>query len=224
MRVLISTDLYPGSWFKWKDQLVDVVASDIDDSLTRAQVEARATAATDAAYAPLWTELQLNYIDERMTGRAAFIGTALAAFDALTAAKSEQPDPTDFALPNVNLATTANIALTGAVTVDGVAAGNAARVLVKNQTDSSQNGIYLSNTGGAWTRAADVLVHGSYANVLLGTANGGKYFSVTTADPFLVGEDDIAWAEYTPPADVVSASSISAVKELGRLGQLVSPL
>jgi hypothetical protein len=52
-------------------------------------------------------------------------------------------------------ATTANIALTGTVSVDGGNAANGSRVLVKNQTTASQNGVYVVNTAGAWTRATD---------------------------------------------------------------------
>lgn len=54
-----------------------------------------------------------------------------------------------------SVATTANISLTGAATVDGVSVATSDRVLVKNQTASAENGIYVANTSGAWTRATD---------------------------------------------------------------------
>ena len=53
------------------------------------------------------------------------------------------------------LATTANITLVGAQTIDGVSAVAGDRVLVKNQTTTSQNGIYIVQTT-AWTRATDM--------------------------------------------------------------------
>src|SRR5215831_3285122 len=56
---------------------------------------------------------------------------------------------------SVRAATTANITLSAAQTVDGVALVAGDRCLVKNQTASSQNGIYTVQTG-AWTRATDV--------------------------------------------------------------------
>ena len=52
-------------------------------------------------------------------------------------------------------ATTGNIALTGTVSVDGANAANGVRVLVKDQTTKSENGIYVVNTGGAWARSLD---------------------------------------------------------------------
>ncbi len=55
---------------------------------------------------------------------------------------------------SVRAATTANITLSGAQTIDGVACVAGNRVLVKNQTTGSQNGIYIVASG-AWTRATD---------------------------------------------------------------------
>lgn len=54
----------------------------------------------------------------------------------------------------VRVATTANIALSAAQTIDGVVLAAGDRVLVKSQTTASENGIYLVSAG-AWTRTAD---------------------------------------------------------------------
>ena len=51
-------------------------------------------------------------------------------------------------------ATTANITLSAPQTIDGLAVIAGDRVLVKNQTTTSQNGIYQVNAG-AWTRTID---------------------------------------------------------------------
>lgn len=48
-----------------------------------------------------------------------------------------------------------NLALSGSATIDGVATTNWDKVLVKNQTDQTENGIYIVDHGGAWTRSAD---------------------------------------------------------------------
>ena len=55
---------------------------------------------------------------------------------------------------NVRAATTANIALNGAQTIDGVNVVAPNRVLVKNQANFSANGIYVV-AAGAWARAPD---------------------------------------------------------------------
>lgn len=59
------------------------------------------------------------------------------------------------AKPSVKCATTANITLSGTQTIDGVSAGVGDRVLVKNQSTASQNGIYVVASG-AWSRATDM--------------------------------------------------------------------
>jgi hypothetical protein len=92
-------------------------------------------------------------------------------------------------LEGVARATTANIALTGTVSVDGANAANNSRVLVKNQTTASQNGVYVVNTGGAWTRASDANTAAELAymqvGVQSGTLNAGKTFFLP------LGENDI---------------------------------
>lgn len=50
--------------------------------------------------------------------------------------------------------TTANITLSGTQTIDGVAVSETDRVLVKNQTNASENGIYIVFAG-AWQRSPD---------------------------------------------------------------------
>ncbi len=56
---------------------------------------------------------------------------------------------------SVKAATTANITLSGTQTVDGVALVAGDRVLVKDQTTATQNGIYVV-AAGAWSRATDM--------------------------------------------------------------------
>ncbi|TGP13555.1 hypothetical protein EN877_34035, partial [Mesorhizobium sp. M1D.F.Ca.ET.234.01.1.1] len=54
----------------------------------------------------------------------------------------------------VRLATTANITLYGLQTIDSVLTQVGDRVLVKDQADQTQNGIYTASEG-QWFRAAD---------------------------------------------------------------------
>src|SRR4051794_5043596 len=78
----------------------------------------------------------------------------LTVGDTSPAAGSSDPSANLAIKTPVRFATTANITLSGEQTIDGVAVVANDRVLVKNQTDATQNGIYLASTGN-WTRATD---------------------------------------------------------------------
>lgn len=87
----------------------------------------------------------------------------------------------------VRAATTTNITLSGTQTVDGVALVANDRVLVKDQTTGSQNGIYRVNAG-SWTRTTDAdsdaeVVSGIATIVTEGTTNGDAIFILSTNDP-----------------------------------------
>lgn len=88
----------------------------------------------------------------------------------------------------VKAATTANITLSGEQTIDGQALTDGMRCLVKNQTDTTENGIYYVSTG-SWTRTPDFdgakdVVTGTTVFVVSGTTNGAEYWYVSTSgDP-----------------------------------------
>lgn len=95
-------------------------------------------------------------------------------------------------------ATTANITLSGEQTIDGVAVVDGDRVLVKSQTDGTENGIYTVDTS-AWDRAPDWdgefdVKKGTLIYVTDGTTTNG-YWKVTTADPITVGTTSVTIAE-----------------------------
>ena len=92
-------------------------------------------------------------------------------------------------LAPVQLATTgSNITLSGEQTIDGVLTSTS-RVLVKNQTTASQNGVYITNPS-AWSRASDFsttgqIIQGTQIYVTQGTINAGFTFQVATATPVI---------------------------------------
>ena len=77
-------------------------------------------------------------------------------------------------------ATTTNITLSGSQTIDGTTPETGSFILVKNQTDTKENGIYQYASGSAWTRHNDFLdpidFNGKIFNIVNGTSNGGKMF------------------------------------------------
>lgn len=97
---------------------------------------------------------------------------------------------------NVKAATTANIAIASApASVDGVTLTNGDRVLLKNQTDATQNGIYIFNgTGSNLTRSTDADTGAELANKTIpvdqGTANADSWWTVTN-DSITLGTTNI---------------------------------
>jgi len=95
----------------------------------------------------------------------------------------------------VDCATTGAITLSGEQTIDGFTT-NASRVLVKNQADATQNGIWNSSSA-AWTRAADA--DGNYdldTNTLVSVKFGGQtgaFFGLSTAGPITIGTSLLSW-------------------------------
>ncbi|HEU4708295.1 MAG TPA: hypothetical protein VFS17_03190 [Methylophilaceae bacterium] len=103
--------------------------------------------------------------------------------------------------PSVKAATTANITLSGTQTIDGVSCGVGDRVLVKDQSTGSQNGIYVVASG-AWTRSTDFdsdaeVTGGLIIPVNEGTANGDTRWALTTNDPIVVGTTALTFSNVT---------------------------
>ena len=107
-------------------------------------------------------------------------------------------------------ATTANITLSGEQSIDGTATSTS-RVLVKNQTTASQNGIYVTASG-SWSRSTDMatastIEGGTMVYVTDGTVNGDNLFGLTTEGTVTVGTGNQAWANLTGGGWVGTASS-----------------
>ena len=102
----------------------------------------------------------------------------------------------------VRVATTANgtlaSAFQNAASVDGVSLVTGDRILIKNQTTQTENGIYTVNASGAPTRAIDSDSTGELqaatVYVVAGTTNADKSFTQTTDNP-TIGSSNIVWAQ-----------------------------
>lgn len=104
---------------------------------------------------------------------------------------------------SVLAATTGNITLSGEQTIDGVAVVTGNRVLVKNQTDPKENGIYVADSG-AWTRATDQdgtpaaeVSGGNYTFVEQGTINAGCGYVIVAPGIVTLGTDDMVWTQFS---------------------------
>jgi hypothetical protein len=104
---------------------------------------------------------------------------------------------------DVRVATTTNGTLATAYangqTVDGQVLATGDRILIKNQTTQTENGIYTVNASGAPTRATDAdstaELNNATVTVLQGTVNALTSWTQTTANP-VIGTNNIVWATF----------------------------
>lgn len=128
------------------------------------------------------------------------VSTPTSSTDAATKAYVDQVaaglrDPKDSA----RVATTANITLSGTQTIDSVALSVGERVLVKNQSTASENGIYVVASG-AWARSTDAdsdaeVTSGMSVYVSEGTVGGGKTYVLSTPDPISLGATNLTFVQ-----------------------------
>lgn len=109
---------------------------------------------------------------------------------------------------------------TGVNTIDGVTLALGNRVLVKNQTTTFQNGIYVVTTAGALgvagvlTRASDANSSGEFKTgdsifVTSGTANASTTWAYTGVDSPTIGTDAITYAQSAGQGTVTAGNGIA---------------
>jgi len=99
----------------------------------------------------------------------------------------------------VLVATTANITLSGEQTIDGITTSSS-RVLVKNQSTASQNGIYVSASG-AWSRSSDANTWNQLVSAFVfveeGTINGDTGWYCTVDPGGTLGVTAVTWVQFS---------------------------
>jgi hypothetical protein len=119
----------------------------------------------------------------------------------------------------VRAATTANISLTGEQTIDGVACVTGDRVLVKDQTAASENGIYVV-AAGAWARSSDANASGEVMPGLAcwvneGSTNADKRFALTTNAPITLNTTALTFAQDSASGGVTGVTGGNGITSSG---------
>lgn len=100
------------------------------------------------------------------------------------------------------LVATGNISLSGAATIDLVTVVNGDRILAAGQTTASQNGVYVANTSGAWTRATDMdtmpELAGKTVYITNGFANSAQFYFNGNLPTDTLGTTDIVYKKHPP--------------------------
>lgn len=117
-------------------------------------------------------------------------------------------------LAPVVVVATSNVTLSGSQTIDSVTPANGARVLITGQngtTPDAANGIYLVNTGGAWSRATDVLVDGSAMFVQQGTTYANTQWVLQTNNPITVSVTPIIFGQVGAGTSYTAGAGIDII-------------
>lgn len=117
---------------------------------------------------------------------------------------------------SVRVATTANITLSNTQTIDGVALTAGDRVLVKNQTNAADNGIYTV-ANGAWARSADAdnnpgneVSGGMFTFVEEGTVNADSGWVLSSiSGQATLGTDLLTFSQFSGAGQIVAGIALS---------------
>jgi hypothetical protein len=120
--------------------------------------------------------------------------------------------------PSVRLATTAPITLATGLengdTLDGVTLATGDRVLVKNQTDATENGIYVVAASGAPARSSDAdtaaEITASFAVfVEEGTVNTDSGWTLTNNGTITVGTSELSFTQFTGLGQITAGAGLT---------------
>ena len=123
---------------------------------------------------------------------------------------------------SVHLASTSNVSLTGGASgleagdsIDGVALVAGDRVLLKNQTDASENGIYVAvSSGGNPARSTDANSNdkvnaGMFVFVEEGTVNADNGFVLTTNGAITLDNTSLTYTQFSGAGQIVAGDALS---------------
>lgn len=116
--------------------------------------------------------------------------------------------------PAVAVSVGVNVPTTGPATVDGVILATNDRVLLTAQTLPVENGLWVVDTAGAWTRPTDFANGSDQENAAVFIEEGTTYADtawVQTAGPAVVGTDPLAFAQFASPGVITASTGLVKV-------------
>ena len=227
---------YNGTTWKNYTTSGDIVDADISasaaialsklatDPLDRANHTGTQTASTISDFD---TQVQTNRLDEmavptadldlnsqKITGLADPTNAQDAATKAYVDAARSGLDVKD----SVRAASTGDVDISGgtfAGSLDGVTLTNGDRVLLKDQSTGSQNGIYVYVSGtSTFTRAADAnsnaeVTSGMFVFVEEGNDNGDNGYVLTTDNPITLNTTALVFAQFSGAGQIVAGDGLT---------------
>lgn len=141
-------------------------------------------------------------------------GTTTNATDAATKAYVDSVAQGLDVKQSVHVASTANITtLSGLLTIDGHELEAGQRVLVKNQTTASQNGIYVADSS-SWSRADDfdgtpAVTAGAFTFVEYGNTQASTGWVLTTTGTITIGTTALTFAQFSGSGSYAAGSGLT---------------
>ena len=142
-----------------------------------------------------------------------------AGFGATSLVSKEYVDAVKVGLDfkdSVRVASTATVTVSGpGAAIDGITLSSNDRVLLKNQSTASENGIYVLNgAASALTRATDAdssaeVTAGLFTFVEEGTVNADSGFVLTTDGTITVGSTALAFAQFSGAGQIVAGDGMT---------------
>ena len=109
-------------------------------------------------------------------------------------------------------ATTGNITLSGLQTIDGYTTLAGDRVLVKNQSNQANNGIYAASSG-AWSRTSDANTYASLVSAFIFIQNGSTQqnsgWVCTIPSSGTLGTTPITWSQLASAASYFAGTGLT---------------
>lgn len=144
------------------------------------------------------------YVNLRMNGGATIVGLPSPSVGDAAASKAYVDAAIESTIIGwkdpVRAASTSNVAISGPVTsIDGVTLSTNDRVLLKDQTNQGENGIYVLQSDGSLLRAGDAdtvdELEAACVAVEEGSTNAGLVYRQTQVN-FTLDTDPILWVEF----------------------------
>ena len=150
---------------------------------------------------------------QKITGLADPTADADAANKGYVDGVAQGLDVKDSVVATTTANGTLSTAFANGQSIDGVTLQTGDRILIKNQTTASQNGIYNVNASGAPSRATDMATGanaaGAFVFVEQGTVNAENGFTCTSdTGSAVVGTNNLTFAQFSGAGQVIAGAGL----------------